>query len=117
MSYSIPVLCCRDRLSCQLYSGVQIFLLGPFNVASYALLTLMVAQVTGYKPGDFVHTLGDAHIYLNHIDQVKLQLKREPYKLLRCQLILKYRYPQVHFSDFTLSDYVAHPHIKGDISI
>jgi thymidylate synthase len=78
----------------------------------------MVAQITGLKPGDFVHTLGDAHIYLNHIDQVKLQLTREPYKLPRMSInsevtdILKFRY-----DDFTLFDYVSHPHIKGDISV
>jgi thymidylate synthase len=107
------------RLSCQLYQrSADIFLGVPFNIASYSLLTLMVAQVTGLKPGDFVHTLGDAHIYLNHIDQVKLQLTREPYKLPTMTLnsevtsILKFRY-----DDFTLSDYIAHPHIKGDISV
>jgi thymidylate synthase len=79
---------------------------------------MMVAQVTGLKPGDFVHTLGDAHIYLNHVDQVKLQLGREPYKLPFMDInpavddILKFRY-----EDFTLRDYVAHPNIKGDISV
>jgi len=78
----------------------------------------MVAQVTGLKPGDFVHTLGDAHIYLNHLDQVKLQLTRDPYKLPSMLInpevkdILKFRY-----NDFTLSDYISHPHIKGDISV
>ena len=107
------------RLSCQLYQrSCDIFLGVPFNIASYALLTLMVAQVTGLKPGDFVHTLGDAHIYLNHIEQVKLQLMREPYPLPKMVInpsvddILKFRY-----EDFTLSDYIAHPHIKGDISV
>jgi thymidylate synthase len=107
------------RLSCQLYQrSADIFLGVPFNIASYALLTLMVAQVTGLKPGDFVHTLGDAHIYLNHIDQVRLQLTREPNKLPKMQInpevtdILKFRY-----DDFTLTDYVFHPHIKGDISV
>jgi thymidylate synthase len=107
------------RLSCQLYQrSADIFIGVPFNIASYALLTLMVAQITGLKPGDFVHTLGDAHIYLNHIDQVKLQLTREPYKLPRMSIrpevtdILKFKY-----DDFTLSDYVSHPHIKGDISV
>ena len=107
------------RLSCQLYQrSADIFIGLPFNIASYALLTLMVAQLTGLKPGDFVHTLGDAHIYLNHIDQVKLQLSREPYKLPHMSIntgvtdILKFTY-----NDFTLSDYVSHPHIKGDISI
>ncbi len=107
------------RLSCQLYQrSADIFIGVPFNIASYALLTLMVAQVTGLKPGDFVHTLGDAHIYNNHIDQVKLQLTREPYKLPGMTLtpdvkdILKFRY-----EDFALTDYVAHPHIKGDIAV
>jgi thymidylate synthase len=107
------------KLSCQLYQrSADIFLGVPFNIASYALLTLMAAQVTGLKPGDFVHTLGDAHIYLNHIDQVKLQLTRDPYKLPRMEInkdvkdIEGFRY-----EDFTLVDYVSHPHIKGEISI
>jgi thymidylate synthase len=107
------------RLSCQLYQrSADIFLGVPFNIASYALLTLMVAQVTGLKPGDFIHTLGDAHIYLNHIDQVRLQLTREPNKLPKMQInpevtdIFDFR-----FDDFTLMDYVSHPHIKGDISV
>src|SRR5512140_3613044 len=107
------------QLSCQLYQrSADIFLGVPFNVASYALLTMMVAQVTGLKPGDFVHTLGDAHIYLNHIDQVKLQLTRKPYKLPSMVInpevkdILKFR-----FEDFELTGYVAHPHIKGEISV
>ena len=107
------------KLSCQLYQrSADIFIGVPFNIASYALLTLMMAQVTGLKPGDFVHTLGDAHIYLNHIEQVKLQTTREPYPLPKMIInpdisdILKFRY-----DDFTLSDYVSHPHIKGDISI
>jgi thymidylate synthase len=107
------------RLSCQLYQrSADIFIGVPFNIASYSLLTLMVAQVTGLKPGDFVHTLGDAHIYFNHIDQVRLQLTREPYKLPKMIInpdvrdILKFR-----FEDFTLTDYISHPHIKGDISV
>jgi len=107
------------KLSCQLYQrSCDIFIGVPFNIASYALLTLMVAQITGLKPGDFVHTLGDAHIYLNHIDQVKLQLTREPYPLPKMKInpavndILKFR-----FEDFELTDYVAHPHIKGEISV
>jgi len=107
------------KLSCQLYQrSCDIFLGIPFNIASYSLLTMMVAQVTGLKPGDFVHTLGDAHIYLNHIDQVKLQLTREPYPLPRMEIdpsvkdILNFRY-----EDFNLADYVAHPNIKGDISV
>lgn len=107
------------KLSCQLYQrSADIFLGVPFNIASYALLTLMVAQVTGLKPGDFIHTLGDAHIYLNHIEQVKLQLDREPFQIPKMVLssnindILKFGY-----NDFTLTDYVAHPHIKGAISV
>jgi thymidylate synthase len=107
------------RLSCQLYQrSADIFLGVPFNIASYALLTLMVAQVTGLQPGDFVHTLGDAHIYLNHIDQVKLQLTREPYSLPVMFLnpevndIFSFRY-----EDFSLKDYVSHPGIKGEIAV
>jgi thymidylate synthase len=107
------------KLSCQLYQrSADIFIGVPFNIASYALLTLMIAQATGLKPGDFVHTLGDAHIYLNHIEQVNLQLTREPYKLPKMVInpvvndIQKFR-----FDDFTLTDYVAHPHIKGVISV
>lgn len=107
------------RLSCQLYQrSADIFIGVPFNIASYAILTHIIARVTGLQPGDFIHTLGDAHIYLNHIDQVKLQLSREPYKLPQLKInpevneILKFRY-----EDFTLTDYVAHPHIKGDISV
>jgi thymidylate synthase len=109
----------EGRLSCQLYQrSCDIFLGIPFNIASYALLTLMVASVTGLKPGDFIHTLGDAHIYLNHIDQVKLQLTREPYPLPLMKIN-----PSVTdiarflFEDFTLLNYIAHPHIKGDISV
>jgi len=107
------------KLSCQLYQrSCDIFLGIPFNIASYALLTMMTAQATGLKPGEFIHTLGDAHIYLNHIEQVKLQLTREPYKLPTLTLnpaitdITKFRY-----EDFTLSEYNAHPHIKGNISV
>jgi thymidylate synthase len=107
------------KLSCQLYQrSCDIFLGVPFNIASYALLTLMIAQVTGLKTGEFIHTLGDTHIYLNHIEQVKIQLKREPYPLPKMVInsdvrdILKFR-----FEDFTLTDYVAHPNIKGDISV
>jgi len=107
------------KLSCQLYQrSADIFIGVPFNIASYSLLTLMVAQVTRLKPGDFVHTLGDAHIYLNHLEQVKLQLTREPYKLPKMIInpavmdILEFRY-----EDFDLIDYVSHPHIKGEISV
>jgi thymidylate synthase len=107
------------RLSCQLYQrSADIFLGVPFNIASYSLLTLMVAQACRLEPGDFIHTLGDAHIYLNHIDQVKMQLSRAPYKLPEIIInkdvdnILKFKY-----EDFTLVDYIAHPHIKAEISV
>lgn len=107
------------KLSCQLYQrSCDIFLGVPFNIASYALLTMMVAQVTSLKPGEFIHTLGDAHIYLNHIEQVRLQLTREPYELPGMIInreitdITKFR-----FEDFMLTEYIAHPHIKGDISV
>ena len=109
----------EGKLSCQLYQrSCDIFLGIPFNIASYALLTMMIAHVTGLKPGDFVHTLGDAHIYLNHIEQVKLQLTRDPYPLPSMIVnplvddIFKFRY-----EDFTLKDYVSHSHIKGEISV
>lgn len=109
----------NGRLSCQLYQrSADIFIGIPFNIASYSLLTLMVAQVTGLKPGDFIHTLGDAHIYLNHIEQVKLQLTRQPYKLPAMDInpdindIFSFRY-----EDFSLKDYNTHSHIKGDIAV
>jgi thymidylate synthase len=107
------------RLSCQLYQrSADIFLGVPFNIASYSLLTLMMAQVTGYKPGEFIHTFGDAHIYLNHMEQVRLQLTREPRPLPVMTVnpevrdILSFKY-----SDFTLTGYDPHPAIKGDISV
>jgi thymidylate synthase len=109
----------NGRLSCQLYQrSADIFLGVPFNIASYALLTMMVAQATGLKPGDFIHTLGDAHIYNNHIDQVKLQLTREPYDLPKMRInpdvkdIFSFKY-----EDFELVDYTAHPHIKGKVAV
>ncbi|MBO7523638.1 MAG: thymidylate synthase, partial [Bacteroidales bacterium] len=109
----------NGKLSCQLYQrSCDIFLGVPFNIASYALLTMMIAQVTGLEPGDFVHTLGDAHIYNNHIEQVKLQLTREPYPLPKMIInkdvdnILNFKY-----EDFVLENYVAHPHIKGEVSV
>jgi thymidylate synthase len=109
----------QGRLSCQLYQrSCDIFLGVPFNIASYALLTMMIAQVTGLKPGEFIHTLGDAHIYLNHVEQVKLQLTREPYPLPTMEIN-----PDVkdifsfQFEDFQLKDYRAHPHIRGEISV
>jgi thymidylate synthase len=107
------------KLSCQLYQrSCDIFLGVPFNIASYALLTMMMAQVTGLKPGDFVHTLGDAHIYLNHIEQVKLQLSREPYPLP--QMVINPDKKNIFdfvFEDFQLMNYRSHPHIKGEISV
>jgi len=107
------------RLSCQLYQrSADIFIGVPFNIASYALLTLMIAQVTGLKPGDFVHTLGDAHIYLNHTDQVKLQLTRQPFKLPG--MIINPEVKDIYsfrYEDFSLKDYFSHPHIKGDIAV
>ncbi len=107
------------KLSCQLYQrSCDIFLGIPFNIASYSLLTIMVAQATGLKPGEFIHTLGDAHIYLNHIEQVKLQLAREPYKLPKIIINPDVKdITELRYEDFTLSDYVAHPNIKGEISV
>ena len=109
----------NGKLSCQLYQrSADTFLGVPFNIASYALLTMMMAQVCGLKPGEFVHTLGDTHIYLNHIEQVKLQLTREPRALPRMEInpdvksIFDFKY-----EDFTLCDYNPHPHIKGAISV
>lgn len=109
----------NGRLSCQMYQrSADIFLGVPFNIASYSLLTMMIAQVTGLEPGDFILTLGDAHIYLNHIDQVKLQISREPKKLPK--MILNPKVSNIfdfQFEDFTLTGYEYHPHIKGDIAI
>ncbi len=107
------------RLSCQLYQrSADIFLGVPFNIASYALLTIMVAHVTGYEPGEFVHTLGDAHLYSNHLEQVDTQLEREPYPLPRLRLrravdsILDFRY-----EDFELIGYQHHPAIRAPIAV
>lgn len=107
------------KLSCQLYQrSADIFLGVPFNIASYALLTLMVAQVCDLEPGEFIHTLGDAHIYNNHIEQVQLQLTRKPYPLPKMKInpAVKNIF-QFTFADFELVDYVAHPHIKGVVSV
>ncbi|MBP5457278.1 MAG: thymidylate synthase, partial [Paludibacteraceae bacterium] len=107
------------RLSLQLYQrSADIFLGVPFNIASYALLLQMMAQVTGLKAGDFVHTLGDAHIYTNHLEQVKLQLTREPRQLPQMRInpekkdIFSFDY-----EDFTLENYDPHPHIAGKVSV
>ncbi|TQV77632.1 thymidylate synthase [Exilibacterium tricleocarpae] len=109
----------EGRLSCQLYQrSADVFLGVPFNIASYALLTLMVAQVSGLQPGDFVHTFGDAHLYLNHREQVETQLAREPFPLPRMQIN-----PEVKdlfgfcYEDFSLQDYRAHPHIPAPVAI
>ena len=107
------------KLSCQLYQrSADIFLGVPFNIASYALLTIMVAQVSGLKPGEFVHSFGDAHLYLNHLDQAREQLTRRPYPLPTMRLN-----PDVHdifgfaYEDFTLENYQAHPHIKAAVAV
>lgn len=108
-----------EKLSCQLYQrSADTFLGVPFNIASYSLLLMMIAQVTGYQPGEFIHTLGDVHIYLNHIEQVDLQLTRSPGKLPRIKLNpdIKNIY-EFRFDDFELIDYEPHPHIKGKISV
>jgi len=107
------------KLSCQLYQrSCDIFLGIPFNIASYSLLTMMIARVTDLKAGEFIHTLGDAHIYLNHIDQVKLQLTREPYPLPVMEINPDVKdINQFRYEDFKLKDYIAHPGIKGDISV
>jgi thymidylate synthase len=108
-----------DRLSLQLYQrSADLFLGVPFNIASYALLLMMMAQVTGLKAGDFVHTFGDAHIYTNHLEQVKLQLSREPRSLPKMTIN-----PDVkdifgfHYEDFELTDYNPWPHIAGVVAV
>jgi len=107
------------KLSCQLYQrSADIFLGVPFNIASYALLTHMVAQVTGLRPGEFIHTLGDAHLYSNHLEQARLQLERQPYPLPTLRLNPERRSLfDFVFDDIELIDYRAHPHIKGAVAV
>ncbi|MFC3712066.1 thymidylate synthase [Sphingoaurantiacus capsulatus] len=107
------------RLSCQLYQrSADIFLGVPFNIASYALLTMMMAQVTGYRPGEFIHTLGDAHLYLNHLEQTDLQLTRRPMALpeMRLNPAVKELF-DFTYEDFELVGYEAHPTIKAPIAV
>ncbi len=107
------------KLSCQLYQrSADVFLGVPFNIASYSLLTMMIAQVVGLEPGDFVHTFGDVHIYLNHLEQVETQLSREPYPLPEMKInpdkrdLFGFRY-----EDFELIDYQCHPAIRAPIAV
>ena len=107
------------KLSCQLYQrSADIFLGVPFNIASYSLLTMMVAQVTGLKVGEFIHTIGDAHLYQNHLEQAAIQIKRQPYPMPKMKLnpevksIFDFKY-----EDFELIDYISHPHIKAEVAV
>jgi thymidylate synthase len=109
----------EGRLSCQLYQrSADVFLGVPFNIASYSLLTMMIAQVAGLQPGEFVHTFGDVHLYLNHIEQAKLQLEREPFPLPKMVLNPDIKaIEDFRFEDFVLQDYQSHPAIKAPIAV
>lgn len=109
----------NGKLSCQLYQrSADVFLGVPFNIASYALLTMMIAQVCDLEPGEFIHTFGDVHIYSNHVDQVKLQLTREPKALPKMQINPNIKSVfEFTYEDFQLVNYDAHPHIKGEVSV
>ena len=108
----------NGRLSCQLYQrSADVFLGVPFNIASYALLTMMVAQVCNLAPGDFVHTFGDVHLYLNHVDQAKEQLSRAPYPFPTMTIAPKTDLFGFEYDDFKLEGYQAHPHIKAEVAV
>ena len=109
----------NGKLSCQLYQrSADIFLGVPFNIASYSLLTLMIAQVCNLEPGDFIHTFGDAHIYSNHLEQMKLQLTRQPRKLPTIKINNEVKNIfDFKFEDFILENYDPHPHIKGKVAV
>ncbi|MFM2134071.1 MAG: hypothetical protein RL156_1352, partial [Bacteroidota bacterium] len=107
------------KLSCQLYQrSADVFLGVPFNIASYALLTMMIAKVCNLEYGDFVHTFGDAHLYINHLEQAELQLSREPYPLPTLRIVRDVQsIDDFRFEDFELVNYQAHPHIKGEVAV